>query len=151
MLDKIFLTLFGLEWFGFGVLGLFFPDIIAGMLGVTAYSESNLYLNETRALYAFFTILGLMSFISLMRPTLQKKIYLTFTVLMGSFLIGRLLSFGLDASFDGTSAAIFINEFIVFAIAYWRDNIFTYNFNRFRAREFNAHRFSIYGRSRGIS
>ena len=53
MLDKIFLTLFGLEWFGFGVLGLFFPDVIAGMLGVTSYSESNLYLNETRALYAF--------------------------------------------------------------------------------------------------
>ena len=114
MLDKIFLTLFGLEWFGFGVLGLFFPDIIAGMLGVTAYSESNLYLNETRALYAFFTILGLMSFISLIRPTLQKRVYLTFTILMGSFLIGRLLSFGLDASFDGTSAAIFINEFSVF-------------------------------------
>ena len=120
MLDKIFLTLFGLEWFGFGILGLFFPDIIAGMLGVTAYSESNLYLNETRALYAFFTILGLMSFISLMRPTLQKRVYLTFTILMGSFLIGRLISFGLDASFDGTSAAIFINEFIVFAVAYWR-------------------------------
>ena len=72
MLDKIFLTLFGLEWFGFGVLGLFFPDIIAGMLGVTTYSESNLYLNETRALYAFFTILGLMSFISLMRPMQER-------------------------------------------------------------------------------
>ena len=39
---------------------------------------------------------------------------------MGSFLIGRLLSFGLDNSFNGTSAMIFINEFIVLLIAYWR-------------------------------
>ena len=94
MLDKIFLTLFGLEWFGFGVLGLFFPDIIAGMLGVTSYSESNLYLNETRALYAFFTILGMMSLMSIFNVNLRKKVYLTFAILMGSFLIGRLLSFG---------------------------------------------------------
>lgn len=120
MLDKIFLTLFGLEWFGFGVLGLFFPDIIAGMLGVTSYSESNLYLNETRALYAFFTILGMMSLMSIFNVNLRKKVYLTFAILMGSFLIGRLLSFTLDGSFYGTSAMIFINELIVFLIAYWR-------------------------------
>tara|TARA_B100001027_G_scaffold35323_1_gene21805 strand:+ start:749 stop:1135 length:387 start_codon:yes stop_codon:yes gene_type:complete len=120
MLDKIFLTLFGLEWFGFGVLGLFFPDVIAGMLGVTSYSESNLYLNETRALYAFFTILGLMSLMSIFNVNLRKKVYLTFAILMGSFLIGRLLSFGLDGSFYGTSALIFVNELIVFLIAYWR-------------------------------
>ena len=120
MLDKIFLTLFGLEWFGFGVLGLFFPDIIAGMLGVTSYSESNLYLNETRALYAFFTILGMMSLMSIFNVNLRKKVYLTFAILMGIFLIGRLLSFGLDGSFYGTSALIFINELIVFLIAYWR-------------------------------
>ena len=120
MLDKIFLTLFGLEWFGFGVLGLFFPDIIAGMLGVTSYSESNLYLNETRALYAFFTILGMMSLMSIFNVNLRKKVYLTFAILMGSFLIGRLLSFSLDGSFYGTSAMIFINELIVFLIAYWR-------------------------------
>ena len=120
MLDKIFLTLFGLEWFGFGVLGLFFPDVIAGMLGVTSYSESNLYLNETRALYAFFTILGMMSLMSIFNVNLRKKVYLTFAILMGSFLIGRLLSFGLDSSFYGTSAMIFINELIVFLIAYWR-------------------------------
>ena len=67
MLDKIILTSNWIEWFGFGVVGLFFPDIIAGVLGVTAYSESNLYLNETRALYAFFTIIGLMSLFSILR------------------------------------------------------------------------------------
>ena len=120
MLDKIILLLIGLEWFGFGVLGLFFPDIIAGMLGVTAYSESNLFLNETRALYAFFTIIGLMSLFSILKVNLRKKVYLTFTILMGSFLIGRLFSFGLDNSFDGTSAMIFLTEFIVFVLAYWR-------------------------------
>ena len=120
MLDKIFLSLFGLEWLGFGVLGLFFPDVIAGMLGVTSYSESNLYLNETRALYAFFTILGMMSLMSIFNVNLRKKVYLTFAILMGSFLIGRLLSFGLDNSFSGASAMIFINELVVFLIAYWR-------------------------------
>ena len=120
MLDKIILLLIGIIWLGFGVVGLFFPDIIAGMLGVTAYSESNLFLNETRALYAFFTIIGLMSLFSILKVNLRKKVYLTFTILMGSFLIGRLFSFGLDNSFDGTSAMIFLNELIVFVLAYWR-------------------------------
>lgn len=120
MLDKIILLLIGIIWLGFGVVGLFFPDIIAGMLGVTAYSESNLFLNETRALYAFFTIIGLMSLFSILKVNLRKKVYLTFTILMGSFLIGRLFSFGLDNSFDGTSAMIFLTEFIVFVLAYWR-------------------------------
>ena len=120
MLDKIILLLIGIIWLGFGVVGLFFTDIIAGMLGVTAYSESNLFLNETRALYAFFTIIGLMSLFSILKVNLRKKVYLTFTILMGSFLIGRLFSFGLDNSFDGTSAMIFLTEFIVFVLAYWR-------------------------------
>ena len=51
MLDKVFLFLFGLEWLGFGVLGLFFPEIITGLLGVYEYSV--VYLNETRALMLF--------------------------------------------------------------------------------------------------
>ena len=63
MLDKVFLFLFGLEWLGFGVMGLFFPEIITGLLG--GYEYSVVYLNETRALYAFFTLIGLMSFISM--------------------------------------------------------------------------------------
>ena len=71
MLDKVFLFLFGLEWLGFGVMGLFFPEIITGLLGVYEYSV--VYLNETRALYAFFTLVGLMSFISIYRINLRKK------------------------------------------------------------------------------
>ena len=35
MLDKIFLFIFGVEWFGFGVLGLFFPEIISDMYDIT--------------------------------------------------------------------------------------------------------------------
>ena len=65
MLDKVFLFLFGLEWFGFGILGLFFPEIIIGLLGV--YDYSVVFLNETRALYAFFTFVGLMSFVGMYR------------------------------------------------------------------------------------
>ena len=64
MLDKVFLFLFGVEWFAFGVLGLFFPEFIIGLLGV--YDYSLVFLNETRALYAFFTFVGLMSFICLL-------------------------------------------------------------------------------------
>ena len=88
MLDKIFLFIFGIEWFGFGILGLFFPEI--------------------------------MSLFSIYRVRLRKKVYLTFSILMGSFLVGRSISFFLDNSFGTGTALIFANELIVFVIAYWR-------------------------------
>jgi hypothetical protein len=118
MLDKIFLFLFGIEWLGFGILGLFFPGFISNLFGVQ--DPSLLYLNETRALYCFFAILGTMSLISMYKPKLRKKVYLTFSILLGSFLIGRLFSFALDGSFNSTTFYVFINELIVFIIAYWR-------------------------------
>tara|TARA_Y100001935_G_C17183616_1_gene446411 strand:+ start:519 stop:899 length:381 start_codon:yes stop_codon:yes gene_type:complete len=118
MLDKVFLSIFGIEWLGFGVLGLFFPEIISDMIGVS--QTSDFFLSETRAWYSFFTILGLMSIISVKRIRLQKKVYLTFVILMGSFLIGRTLSFFLDNSFGTGTAIAYANELIVFLIAYWR-------------------------------
>ncbi|MFL2753780.1 MAG: DUF4345 family protein [Gammaproteobacteria bacterium] len=118
MLDKTFLFLFGVEWLGFGIMGLFFPEIISNLFGVQ--EPSLLYLNETRALYCFFAILGTMSLISMYKPKLRKKVYLTFSILLGSFLIGRLFSFALDGSFNSTTFYVFINELIVFIIAYWR-------------------------------
>ncbi len=118
MLDKTFLFLFGVEWLGFGIMGLFFPEIISNLFGVQ--EPSLLYLNETRALYCFFAILGAMSLISMYKPKLRKKVYLTFSILLGSFLIGRLFSFALDGSFNSTTFYVFINELIVFIIAYWR-------------------------------
>ena len=39
---------------------------------------------------------------------------------MGSFLVGRSISFFLDNSFGTGTALIFANELIVFVIAYWR-------------------------------
>ena len=118
MLDKIFLFIFGIEWFGFGVLGLFFPEIISNLIGIS--QTSDIYINETRAWYSFFTILGLMSLFSIYRVRLRKKVYLTFGILMGSFLVGRSISFFLDNSFGTGTALIFANELIVFVIAYWR-------------------------------
>ena len=118
MLDKIFLFIFGIEWFGFGVLGLFFPEIISNLIGIS--QTSDIYINETRAWYSFFTILGLMSLFSIYRVRLRKKVYLTFAILMGSFLVGRSISFFLDNSFGTGTALIFANELIVFVIAYWR-------------------------------
>ena len=118
MLDKIFLFIFGIEWFGFGILGLFFPEIISNLIGISQTSE--IYINETRAWYSFFTILGLMSLFSIYRVRLRKKVYLTFGILMGSFLVGRSISFFLDNSFGTGTALIFANELIVFVIAYWR-------------------------------
>jgi hypothetical protein len=118
MLDKVFLFLFGVEWFAFGVLGLFFPEFIIGLLGV--YDYSLVFLNETRALYAFFTFVGLMSFIAIYRINFRKKVYLTYTIFLGSFVVGRLISFMLDGSFNTTTFYIFLNEIIVFAICFWR-------------------------------
>lgn len=118
MLDKIFLFIFGIEWFGFGILGLFFPEIISNLIGIS--QTSHIYINETRAWYSFFTILGLMSLFSIYRVRLRKKVYLTFSILMGSFLVGRSISFFLDNSFGTGTALIFANELIVFVIAYWR-------------------------------
>ena len=118
MLDKIFLFIFGIEWFGFGILGLFFPEIISNLIGIS--QKSDIYINETRAWYSFFTILGLMSLFSIYRVRLRKKVYLTFSILMGSFLVGRSISFFLDNSFGTGTALIFANELIVFVIAYWR-------------------------------
>ena len=83
-------------------------------------SNFGFLLSETRAWYSFFTILGLMSLISISRVRLRKKVYLTFGILMGSFLIGRTLSFFLDNSLGTGTAIAFANEFIVFVIAYWR-------------------------------
>ena len=118
MLDKIFLFIFGIEWVGFGILGLFFPEIISNLRGII--QTSDIYINETRAWYSFFTILGLMSLFSIYRVRLRKKVYLTFGILMGSFLVGRSISFFLDNSFGTGTALIFANELIVFVIAYWR-------------------------------
>lgn len=118
MLDKVFLFIFGIEWFGFGILGLFFPEIISNLIGIS--QTSDIYINETRAWYSFFTILGLMSLLSIYRVRLRKKVYLTFGILMGSFLVGRSISFFLDNSFGTGTALIFANELIVFVIAYWR-------------------------------
>ena len=118
MLDKIFLFIFGIDWFGFGILGLFFPEIISNLIGIS--QTSDIYINETRAWYSFFTILGLMSLFSIYRVRLRKKVYLTFSILMGSFLVGRSISFFLDNSFGTGTALIFANELIVFVIAYWR-------------------------------
>ena len=118
MLDKIFLFIFGIEWFGFGILGLFFPEVISNLIGIS--QTSDIYINETRAWYSFFTILGLMSLFSIYRVRLRKKVYLTFSILMGSFLVGRSISFFLDNSFGTGTALIFANELIVFVIAYWR-------------------------------
>ena len=82
--------------------------------------KRQIYINETRAWYSFFTILGLMSLFSIYRVRLRKKVYLTFAILMGSFLVGRSISFFLDNSFGTGTALIFANELIVFVIAYWR-------------------------------
>ena len=51
-----------------------------------------------------------MSLFSIYRVRLRKKVYLTFGILMGSFLVGRSISFFLDNSFGTGTALIFANE-----------------------------------------
>ena len=61
-----------------------------------------------------------MSFISIYRINLRKKVYLTYAIFLGSFVVGRIISFLLDDSLNTTTFYIFLNEIIVFAICFWR-------------------------------
>ena len=53
MLDKVFLFIFGVEWFGFGVLGLFFPEIISNMIGINEKLKSPKKLDVSKKYYIF--------------------------------------------------------------------------------------------------
>ena len=68
MTDKIILTLIGLEWLAFGLIGLFNPMLIASMLEMQLGSLNAI--SEIRANYAFFACMGFIAPVSYTHLTL---------------------------------------------------------------------------------
>ena len=118
MTDKIILTLIGLEWLAFGLVGLFNPLLIASMLEMQLGSLNAI--SEIRANYAFFACMGFIALFSLWRVKLMRTAYLTFCIVLGCFLLGRILSFILDGFPSIGGLTIFVNELIVYLLAIWR-------------------------------
>tara|TARA_B110000914_G_scaffold206553_1_gene202535 strand:- start:275 stop:661 length:387 start_codon:yes stop_codon:yes gene_type:complete len=94
MIDTVLLTLIGLEYLGFGLIGLVNPNSAAALVGFSL--NELISLSEIRANYSFFVLLGLMSLISLKKKSLQKITYLIVALLCGSYVFGRLVSIVFD-------------------------------------------------------
>mgnify|MGYP001157570729 FL=1 len=118
MTDKIILTVIGLEWLIFGLIGLISPVYIAALLDMQL--GSSIGYNELRAMYAFFTCMGFTALLSLWNVKLKKTAYLLFCIVLGCFLIGRVISFIFDGAPTQGGIIIFINELIVYALVMWR-------------------------------
>ena len=85
MTDKIILTVIGLEWLIFGLIGLISPVYIAALLDMKL--GSSIGYNELRAMYAFFTCMGFTALLSLWNVKLKKTAYLLFCIVLGLSLI----------------------------------------------------------------
>ena len=118
MTDKIILTFIGLEWLIFGLIGLISPVYIASLLDIQL--GSSIGYSELRAMYAFLTCLGFTALLSLWNVKLKKTAYLLFCIVLGCFLIGRVISFIFDGAPTQGGIIIFINELIVYAFVMWR-------------------------------
>ena len=118
MTDKIILTFIGLEWLIFGLIGLISPVYIASLLDIQL--GSSIGYSELRAMYAFLTCLGFTALLSLWNVKLKKTAYLLFCIVLGCFLIGRVISFIFDGTPTQGGIIIFINELIVYAFVMWR-------------------------------
>lgn len=118
MTDKIILTFIGLEWLIFGLIGLISPVYIASLLDIQL--GSSIGYSELRAIYAFLTCLGFTALLSLWNVKLKKTAYLLFCIVLGCFLIGRVISFIFDGAPTQGGIIIFINELIVYALVMWR-------------------------------
>ena len=118
MTDKIILTFIGLEWLIFGLIGLISTVYIASLLDMKL--GSSIGYSELRAMYAFLTCLGFTALLSLWNVKLKKTAYLLFCIVLGCFLIGRVISFIFDGTPTQGGIIIFINELIVYALVMWR-------------------------------
>ena len=118
MTDKIILIVIGLEWLIFGLIGLISPVYIATLLDMQL--GSSIGYSELRAMYAFFACMGFTALLSLWNVKLKKTAYLLFCIVLGCFLIGRIISFIFDGSPTQGGIIIFVNELIVYALVMWR-------------------------------
>ena len=119
MIDTVLLTLIGLEYVGFGLIGLINPNAAAGLVGFTL--NELISLSEIRANYSFFVLLGLMSLISLKKKSLQKITYLIVALLCGSYVFGRLVSIVFDGMPDTRALWMVLTvDLIVFILSFCR-------------------------------
>jgi hypothetical protein len=119
MIDTVLLTLIGLEYLGFGLIGLVNPNSAAALVGFSL--NELISLSEIRANYSFFVLLGLMALISLKKKSLQKITYLIVALLCGSYVFGRLVSIVFDGIPDTrTLWMVLAVDLIVFILSFCR-------------------------------
>ncbi|MBT7753029.1 MAG: DUF4345 family protein [Gammaproteobacteria bacterium] len=119
MIDTVLLTLIGLEYLGFGLIGLVNPNSAAALVGFSL--NELISLSEIRANYSFFVLLGLMSLISLKKKSLQKITYLIVALLCGSYVFGRLVSIVFDGMPDTRALWMVLTvDLIVFILSFCR-------------------------------
>ena len=119
MIDTVLLTLIGLEYLGFGLIGLVNPNSAAALVGFSL--NELISLSEIRANYSFFVLLGLMALISLKKKSLQKITYLIVALLCGSYVFGRLVSIVFDGMPDTrTLWMVLAVDLIVFILSFYR-------------------------------
>jgi hypothetical protein len=119
MIDTVLLTLIGLEYLGFGLIGLVNPNSAAALVGFSL--NELISLSEIRANYSFFVLLGLMALISLKKKSLQKITYLIVALLCGSYVFGRLVSIVFDGMPDTRALWMVLTvDLIVFILSFCR-------------------------------
>jgi len=120
MVDYILLILLALEYLYFGLLGLIDPASTSALVAFTL--NETIAFSEFRALYSFFTFIGLLSVIAIFEKNLRLNTYFVIALLNGSFVFGRVVSILHDGMPDQLLWTIFVVDFTVFILAAWRYN-----------------------------
>jgi len=118
LVDKVILFLLGVEHVGFGLLGLISP-LTAGSLVGFGLNQLSAF-SEVRAHYSLFLIIGIMAFISIIRFKLLRLTYMTYTIIFGSFLVGRFFSIFADGAPSSMVWYVIFAELTVVLISVWR-------------------------------
>tara|TARA_B100000686_G_scaffold28015_1_gene27825 strand:- start:54 stop:425 length:372 start_codon:yes stop_codon:yes gene_type:complete len=120
MIDYILLILLALEYLYFGLLGLIDPASTSALVAFTL--NETIAFSEFRALYSFFTFIGLLSVIAIFEKSLRLNTYFVIALLNGSFVFGRVVSILHDGMPDQLLWTIFVVDLTVFILAAWRYN-----------------------------
>ena len=124
MIDYILLILLALEYLYFGLLGLIDPASTSALVAFTL--NETIAFSEFRALYSFFTFIGLLSVIAIFEKSLRLNTYFVIALLNGSFVFGRVVSILHDGMPDQLLWTIFVVDFTVFILSAWRYNCLLY-------------------------
>ena len=120
MIDYILLILLALEYLYFGLLGLIDPASTSALVAFTL--NETISFSEFRALYSFFTFIGILSVIAIFEKSLRLNTYFVIALLNGSFVFGRVVSILHDGMPDQLLWTIFVVDLTVFILAAWRYN-----------------------------